>query len=77
MGFECFRRARAFGKLRNDEVKAASCGLLNLRTMFIELFAGDKCSVEVGAVALKVDFAQMPVMPDMGSLLFGGCGCCR
>ena len=66
-----------FWQVRNDEVKAASGGLLDFRAMLIELFAGDKCGVEVGAVALKVDFAQMPVMPDMGSLLFGGCGCCR
>ena len=61
LGFECFRRTRAFGKLRNDEVKAASGGLLNFRAMLIELFTGDKCGVEVGAVALKVGFAQMPV----------------
>ena len=71
MGFESFCCAHACGKSRNDNVKTASGGVLNLCAMLIKPFAGGKRGVEVGAIALKIGFAQMPIMSDMGALLFG------
>ena len=53
-GFQFLGCARTLGKLRDNEVKAATDGGFNLGAMLIEGFACDKGGVEVGAVALKV-----------------------